>query len=68
MGRFYLKAATAEVAVNGFLKTGTFPVNRNILNEHEFNVADLEKLEPHLFSILAQCKLGLFSGTSASSE
>jgi hypothetical protein len=52
MKRFHLRAATAEVAVNGCLNTGLFPVNRNTLNEYEFNVGDREKLEPRNAHVL----------------
>jgi len=32
----YLKAATALVAANGFRKSGIWPLNRDIFDEHEF--------------------------------
>lgn len=35
-GRAYMRAAVVETAVNGFRKTGLFPVNRNIFREEEF--------------------------------
>jgi hypothetical protein len=46
VGKAYLKAVTVEIAVNRFHKTGLFPVNRNIFNEHEFTVEDLEQPGP----------------------
>lgn len=35
-GMAYNRAATAETAVNGFRKTGMFPVNRNIFRDYDF--------------------------------
>uniref|UniRef100_UPI00358F9432 tigger transposable element-derived protein 2-like n=1 Tax=Myxine glutinosa TaxID=7769 RepID=UPI00358F9432 len=48
-GTAYRKSATAENAANGFRKTGIFPVNRNIFQDHEFapaTVTDLNQNEP----------------------
>jgi hypothetical protein len=45
MGKTHLKAATVEVAVRGFHKTGLFPVERNTFNEHDLIVGDLEQPE-----------------------
>jgi hypothetical protein len=36
MGNAYLPAARVQVAVNGFQKTGLYPCNRNIFDDHEF--------------------------------
>ena len=35
VGRAYLKLATAAIAGNGFRRTGLFPCNRHIFNEHD---------------------------------
>ena len=32
----YIKAATAQTAINGFKKTGLFPTNRDIFEPHDF--------------------------------
>ncbi|XP_022246856.1 uncharacterized protein LOC106463612 isoform X2 [Limulus polyphemus] len=39
--RAYLKAAIAFNAVNGFFKTGIYPVARNLFEDHEFAPANL---------------------------
>jgi hypothetical protein len=70
----YLKAATVEVAVSGFRKTGLFPVNRNIFIEHEFTMEDLEQTEPSnahssfgLLADISPVQTRRITGTSASS-
>ncbi|KAK4881857.1 hypothetical protein RN001_005176 [Aquatica leii] len=35
-GMAYNRAATVETAINGFKKTGMFPVNQNILRDYDF--------------------------------
>ena len=39
-GYAYVKAATSQIAANGFRKTGIFPTNRDIFLSHEFAAAD----------------------------
>lgn len=45
-GEAFLKAATYQIAVNGFRATGLFPVNRNYFTEADFlfDSKDLEKI------------------------
>lgn len=38
VGRAYMRAATLEVAVNGFRKSGIFPFDRNHFRDHDFAV------------------------------
>lgn len=38
LGRSYLKAATAEVSVHGFRKSGIYPCNRYIFHDYEFAI------------------------------
>lgn len=39
-GNAFIKAATMETAINGFKKTGAWPVNRGVFNEHDFAPAE----------------------------
>jgi hypothetical protein len=36
MGKDYLRAASVEIAVIGFRKTGIFPVNEHVFRKHDF--------------------------------
>jgi hypothetical protein len=47
-GKAYLKSATAAIAANGFRKTGLFPCNRQIFDEHDF----LEETQRNIRSCL----------------
>ena len=40
-GKAYLKSATAQNAASGFRKTGIYPLDRHIFQDHEFAPADL---------------------------
>jgi hypothetical protein len=56
-GNAYLRAATVETAVNGFRKSGIYPLNRNVFRTHDFAIhaeeedADSEQsgYEPTMF-------------------
>ncbi|KAJ4446410.1 hypothetical protein ANN_13106 [Periplaneta americana] len=37
-GNAYLRAATVETAVNGFRKSGIYPLNRNVFRSHDFAI------------------------------
>jgi hypothetical protein len=37
-GNAYLRAATVETAVNGFRKSGIYPLNRNVFRTHGFAI------------------------------
>ena len=39
-GKAYLKSATAQNAESGFRKTGIFPLDRHIFQDHEFAPAE----------------------------
>ena len=43
-GKEYVRAATMRTAVNGFRKTGIWPIDRNVLDEHDFTVAQPTEL------------------------
>lgn len=49
MGAAYLKAASAEVAENGFRKSGIWPFNRNVFSDEDFapsEVTDQPEIRP----------------------
>uniref|UniRef100_A0A1Y1N7V7 DDE-1 domain-containing protein n=1 Tax=Photinus pyralis TaxID=7054 RepID=A0A1Y1N7V7_PHOPY len=47
MGESYLRAASVEVAVNGFRKCGIFPVNRHVFRDDDFAIhAQRERTPP----------------------
>lgn len=41
-GKAYIKAATMDIAINGFRKAGMFPPDRNIFKEYDF-VAEMQE-------------------------
>ena len=45
-GKAFLKSATAQNAASGFRKTGIYPVDRYIFQDHEFAPAELANLAP----------------------
>lgn len=49
-GKAYPKSATATIATNGFRKTGLFPCNRYIFDEHDF----LEEAQRNITSCLLE--------------
>lgn len=43
----FIKAATMETAINGFRKTGIWPVNRGVFNDHDFAPSETtDRLDP----------------------
>lgn len=36
LDKVYMKAATMETDINGFKKTGIYPLNRNVFHDHDF--------------------------------
>jgi len=48
-GAAYMRAATLHTAVSGFLKTGIFPVNRNIFTDADFEASmTTERRQPNV--------------------
>jgi hypothetical protein len=37
-GKAYLRAATVETAMNGFRKSGIYPLNHNVFRSHDFAI------------------------------
>jgi hypothetical protein len=46
-GQAYIRTTTCRTAVNGFRKTGIFPVNRDIVQEHDFAPAETTDAPMH---------------------
>ena len=46
-GQAYIRAATSLTAVNGFRKTGIFPVNRDVFQDHDFAPAETTDVPMH---------------------
>lgn len=38
LGKAYVRCATAEIAINGFRKSGIFPFNKHIFRDHDFAI------------------------------
>lgn len=45
VGKAYMRAATLEVAINGFRKSGIFPFDRNHFRDHDFAVQNDKDVE-----------------------
>ena len=46
LGRAYLRAASVEVAVNGFRKCGIFPLNRHVFRDDDFAIHSQRERTP----------------------
>ena len=42
----YVRSATAQNAANGFRKTGVYPLDRNVFQDHEFAPAVMSSTYP----------------------
>ena len=52
-GVAYRRAATKEASVNSFIKTGLFPCNRNIFEDHKFACNGMANLKINVLLELA---------------
>jgi hypothetical protein len=52
-GTAYRRAATMEASVNSFIKTGLFPCNRHIFQDHKFACHGMANLKINVLMALA---------------